>query len=102
MSVSARRYPKLPETVQAPGGPVSVTLATSVGDGDDSWGTFEQGTRQIRIDSKAPRRHQWWTLYHELVHVALNDAGLDEMMTGEAQEALCNAIAAARVRERFG
>ena len=97
------RYPKLPSVVQAPGGPVTVEVADVVRRGDgDAWGTFEQGPRIIRIDQTAPRRHQWWTFYHEMVHVALNDAGLDELIHAEAQEALCNGIAAARMRERFG
>lgn len=98
-----RRYPKLPETVQAPGGAVLVILDELVKiDDREAWGTFEQETRIIRIDRKANSRHRWCTFFHEMVHVALLDAGLDELLTSEAQEALCNGIAAARMRERFG
>ena len=70
--------------------------------GEACYGTWDEETRVIEIDSTPPLEHQWRVLYHELTHVAFTDSGLDEMMTAEALEAACDANATARMRERFG
>jgi len=41
-------------------------------------------------------------LYHELTHAALDDSGLSQGMTDAMQESFCEAMATARMRERFG
>lgn len=102
--MNARRYPHLPKEVQTPGGVVVVKrvppikLPTSV----EAWGTWEPYARTIEIDQSPPMRHQWKVLFHELTHVALDDSGLCNGMTEEMQEAVCDAVATARLRERFG
>jgi Zn-dependent peptidase ImmA (M78 family) len=71
-------------------------------DGTECWGIWDDSTRTILLDKSANRRHQWRVLYHELAHVALSDAGLDNGIGDELVEAICDAVATARMRERFG
>jgi hypothetical protein len=42
---------------------------------------------------------QWQTLFHEMVHVVLSDAGLHNAFTEDQQEIICDVIATARVAE---
>lgn len=103
--MTRKTWPRLPKWLEAPGGPVTVTLrpkgAVSAGH-DEAWGTWEPHTRRIEIDRSAPLAHQWRVLFHELAHVALDDAGLSNGMPEELVEAVCDAVATARMRERFG
>lgn len=98
------KYPALPATVEAPGGTIAVILKPTLRhpDGTECWGMFDLANRTIEIATTAPKRHQWRTLYHELCHAALDDAGISQGMTDAMQETLCECMASARMRERFG
>lgn len=104
MPSSRKTFPALPKTVSAPGGEVSITLVEKLRhpDGDECWGIWDESIRVITLDQTGTRRHLWKVLYHELAHVALSDAGLDNGMSYELVETVCDAIASARMRERFG
>ena len=97
-------FPPLPKTLTAPGGDVTVILSPKIKhpDGDECWGMWDESIRTITLDKTATKRHQWRVLFHELCHVALDDAGLSNGMNDELVEAVCDAIASARMRERFG
>lgn len=98
-----QKYPPLPRHIDAPGGRVRVRMAQKiVNNGVDCWGLWEESTRTISLSSEAPPRHQWKVFYHEAAHVAITDAGLDDVLDDKTHEALCNAFASARMRERFG
>jgi hypothetical protein len=45
---------------------------------------------------------RWHTYYHEWVHAALTDSGAWNEISEKKAEVLADAIASARVRERFG
>jgi Zn-dependent peptidase ImmA (M78 family) len=95
--------PPLPATVMAPGGPITVTVVAKLQDaGEDLWGVWKLDERAILIQRHRNKKHMWSTLYHELVHAALDDSGLSNMLTDQQQEMLCDAMATARMRERFG
>lgn len=99
------RYPKkLPTMVSAPGGDITVkTVEAPVKVGEaDAWGFWDEQTRTIGISSEITGRTLWKVFFHELTHVAITDSGLDELISNEMHEALCEAIAVARMRERFG
>jgi Zn-dependent peptidase ImmA (M78 family) len=99
------KYPALPATVEAPGGTITVLLKPTLrhADGTDCWGLWDASTRTIEIaTATAVKRHQWRTLFHELTHAALDDAGISQGMTDAMQETLCEALATARMREKFG
>jgi hypothetical protein len=98
------KYPALPATVEAPGGTISVILKPTLrhGDGTECWGMWDLAARTIEIATTGTKRHQWRTLFHELTHAALDDSGISQGMTEAMQETLCECMATARVRERFG
>lgn len=103
--MTRKTYPRIPDRIEAPGGAVTVTFkpAGKVRDAHhEAWGTWEAHTRSVEIDKSAPPAHQWRTLFHELTHVALDDAGLSNGMPDELVEAVCDAVATQRMRERFG
>jgi Zn-dependent peptidase ImmA (M78 family) len=104
--MAARRvsFPPLPKTVSAPGGEVTVVLSPKIKhpDGSECWGIWDESIRTITLDRTATKRHQWKVLFHELCHVALDDSGLSNGMEASIVEAICDAIASARMRERFG
>lgn len=98
------RYPPLPRVVDAPGGKVTILQKVDVraGENEPAYGSWAENTRTVEVDSRETLVHRWRTLFHELTHVALTDAGVDELFTTEAVEAICDAVATARLRERFG
>ncbi len=97
------RLRPLPASIDAPGGPVRIrTVPTRIWhDGDECLGLYDSERRVIKVTTRIPLAHRWKVLYHELVHVALLDAGLDNGLDDRLHEAICDAIATARVRERF-
>lgn len=97
------KYPKLPTTVEMPGGRITVqTVEPFEVEGQKCWGTWDQTTRTIRVDKTMPQSFQWNVYFHELAHVAIMDSGIDNLFSLEVHEALCDALATARYREKFG
>jgi len=70
--------------------------------GQECWGLWEDHIRTISLSAESTPRHRWKVFYHELSHVAITDAGLDDILDEKTHEALCNAWASARMREQFG
>jgi Zn-dependent peptidase ImmA (M78 family) len=100
-----KTLPPLPKTVEAPGGTITILFKPTLRhpDGTECWGLFDIANRTIEIaTATATRRHQWWTLFHELTHAALDDSGISQGMTDVMQETICEALATARMREKFG
>jgi hypothetical protein len=71
-------------------------------DGTECWGIWNEATRTITLDKTATKPHLWRVFFHELTHVALDDAGLSNGMDDRLVEATCDAMASARMREKFG
>ncbi len=96
-------YPPIPTEVESPGGTVRIEIGEApVVEGAACDGLWDSGRQVISLDGNVSPRHQWRTYYHELTHVALTDAGLDEIIDPKLHEAICQAVATARLRERFG
>ena len=96
-------YPPIPESVESAGGTVRIELGEApVTDGLACDGLWDSARQVISLDASVPDRHRWRTYFHELTHVALTDSGLDELLEPKLHEAICNAVATARMRERFG
>lgn len=98
------KYPKLPTTVSAPGGEIAVRITPAplkIGT-QEVWGAWDEGQRTIEISTDVPVKQRWKVFFHELTHVAITDSGLDNMISDELHEAICDAVATQRVRERFG
>jgi Zn-dependent peptidase ImmA (M78 family) len=100
-----KTLPPLPKTVEAPGGTITILFKPTLRhpDGTECWGLFDIANRTIEIaTATATRRHQWRTLFHELTHAALDDSGISQGMPDVMQETICEALATARMREKFG
>ncbi len=94
-------WPAIPTKVEGAGGPITVKRvkrATS-DDGQACWGTWQADRRVICLDRYASREHQHRTLFHELMHATLDDAGLAYLLTDQGNEAICDAVATSRMQE---
>jgi Zn-dependent peptidase ImmA (M78 family) len=86
--------------MNAPGGPIRVRQLQRVHvERKPCWGSWSPSTRTISIERGAPREYQLHTLYHEWAHAVLHDSGLEELLSEAGQEALCQALATARMAE---
>jgi len=99
-------YPKLPTRVMGAGGPITIKLRKSRVPTEDPnkevWGTWDESQREIELDARGALSHQWRVYFHELTHAVLADSGLENLFTDQIVEALCDANATARMREKFG
>jgi Zn-dependent peptidase ImmA (M78 family) len=95
------KWPKLPTMVMGAGGPIKVRLIKRVtGEaGEPCYGTWEPSTRTIRIERCGLLQHRHKTLFHELMHATMDDAGLCHLLSPDAQETLCDCVASARMAE---
>lgn len=100
----AKRYPALPNEVEAPGGIVAVEIVDNLDDkpGELVMGHYHMVDRTIRLRKKMRREQQWRTYFHELTHLWLSDAGITNNLTQEGEEAIADAVASGLMRERFG
>ena len=105
-----KRFPPIPKVVRCPGGDVPVSVVSEqemkeyADPNETLFGYFHDTERYIKIVDTLSRRARWNTLYHEWCHAVLRDSGLTHSMTsdGKQEEAICDAVAAARMAERFG
>ncbi|MHB1097859.1 MAG: hypothetical protein ACYC3F_17000 [Gemmatimonadaceae bacterium] len=67
-------------------------------DDADSRGEWDMETRVVKIARSRNRVNEWATLFHELTHAAIADAEIPGL-TDAMEEAICEAMARARVRE---
>ncbi len=98
------KWPAIPAIVEGAGGPITVRKVKRArsDDGRPCWGTWEMSKREIQLDRSASREHQTRTYFHELVHAALDDAGIAYLLSEEGAETICEAVASARMRELRG
>lgn len=97
-------WPPLPAVVQGLAGPITVKITVGLEDeeGAELWGSWEQNTRLIEIDSEASPEFRWHTLGHELCHATLGDSGHEYLLEEKQIEALCDALATSRMAEMRG
>jgi hypothetical protein len=99
------RLPPLPKRVMTAAGWVPVRLVKGLTRGvkdEELLGLAEYRPRRISIEKSMPREQQWEVFYHELMHMTLYDSGLANLFKTKKKEAICDATANARMRERFG
>ena len=78
-------------------GPVSVELVDIVGDDSDTCGEWNHNRRIIRIRAGLPDEVAQHTLWHEIMHMILNDSGVSHSLTKRQEEAVCDAYATFKV-----
>ena len=98
------KWPPIPKRIMGAGGPITVRMVKRAkgNNGEACWGTWEPSTRIIRLERGCNPAHKYRTLYHELMHATIDDAGLCHLLTAEGQETLCDAAATSRVEELRG
>lgn len=90
---------KLPKKTMGLGGAITVKLVSKLKyKGTKVAGLWHSYARLIEVSDSLPLREQRHTYYHELVHAALDDSGLQHTLTKESQEVLCDLLATARLR----
>lgn len=105
-----KKWPPIPRSVMGAGGPIKVRLVDAiepdagkpVGDNSKTFGMWEGNKRLIRIVNNESIAFQWSCLYHEMVHAALYDSGLTNLMSDENEESIADAISTARCAEIRG
>lgn len=96
-------WPPIPSLIRGSSGPIKVRrVKKAIANGQDCWGHWNDAKRLITIDKTAAIEFQWRVLFHELAHAALSDAGTENLMEDQAVEAVCDAVATARMQELRG
>lgn len=112
-----RKWPALPKRIQGLAGPIRVVArrveSFKAPDGDDCWGLYKPGKREIHVANRVPPALRWHTLLHEAAHAWLIDAGITNILHGQDDpeqlarnvELVCDSVASFAVRafvERTG
>lgn len=86
--------PRIPSAVWSPLGPIPVVKKKGLVENDDAFGMFSGQKRQVSLDAENIPSLNAQTLFHELTHVALWDSGIQNTLTHEQTESICDAIGA--------
>ena len=98
---ASAHIPDLPAYVNTPVGRVAVERVKGLtADSTRVWGVWYWERRLIQIERDMPNDAAWLVLYHEECHVAFTASGLAYLVTEPEQEAICDAMAVARMQER--
>lgn len=91
---------RIPKTVMGLGGPITVEIVTKLRkiSGKEVVGQWELETRTISLVKRAKKLMER-TYYHELIHAAIDDSGVGNLLTPDSEETLCDLFAMARSRE---
>jgi hypothetical protein len=87
---------KLPAVVYSQLGPVPVRVDPELNreaePSEELFGRFNKASRAIAINGTSCHHAQLGTLMHEIAHVAMWDAGTDNILSEAQSEAVCDAI----------
>lgn len=89
------KLPPLPKRIPSPLGPVKIVVTTPIlsSKNDLCNGLWDHDARTISIDRTLESPVAWHTLFHELVHVAFTDSGIDNLLTEQMAESVCDTVA---------
>lgn len=101
--MKARRFPPLPAKIQGAGGEIAVVIVQHPGGDPNNNGEFLPDERRIEVAKSLRGDQRWRIFFHEEAHAALWDSGVHNLITDpNLEEAICDAISASRLRQRFG
>lgn len=97
-------WPPLPKVVHGSGGPITVRQIKAPRDDEGvvTDGIWDPRTRTIDLTVSRTAHYKWQIFFHEMMHATLDDSGLGNLLPSESQEALCDAVATARLAEMVG
>ena len=84
-------FAPLPATVQGMAGPITVSRPQKIEGG--AWGMWVASQRTILVFRGLSRRVAWQVLYHEMIHAALWDSGIN--LDSETEERVCDVTSGA-------
>jgi hypothetical protein len=93
-----RRSPKIPSILPCPGGDVAIKVVSPAeikkfADPDEElFGCYVQEERTIYLRSTIHGEQRMRVLWHELMHVGLEDSGLRNGLEHTLEEAICDAL----------
>lgn len=87
-----KKLPPLPKTLFSVLGPIPVALVPGLDEKEKALGITRFQSREIGIQPGMTSTTQWQTFWHEASHVALYDGGVNDALTHEQEEAVCNAV----------
>jgi hypothetical protein len=87
----AKKPLKLPASVYSMHGDVPVGDDDEKLDQMEAVGCFEPHQRTITVHTTLPDTDRRRVFWHELIHLALNDSGVTDVLDGR-EEAVCNAL----------
>jgi hypothetical protein len=75
-------------------GPIPVEQKSDLLEKDECYGAFGPSQRKILLDTSdgSTREHIWQSLWHEVTHLGIWDAGAHEGLTHDQEERICNAM----------
>lgn len=101
MKTKTHDLPPLPSSVFSMFGPVTVRVVDNLCDPqpphEPLFGYYHAFDRVIEVRAGMHPTAAWLTLWHERTHMELAEIGV--VLSTDQEEAVCNAIAAARVAE---
>lgn len=94
-----KTLPTIPRSVPHILGPIKVLVIPDLKDseGGNVFGLWDGFQRVISVRAGMHPTQMWATLFHEQTHADLGDIGV--ALSVDQEEAICNAVAAARVHE---
>lgn len=98
----ADTLPPIPKSVPSLLGPVAVSIVADIPSPEPDrtrFGEWSYIERRIRIKRDIPLIVQWATLYHEIMHMWLEDTGVNNGMDAELVERICDAAGTNRANE---
>lgn len=83
---------KLPTAIFSVLGDIPVTMCHDLCEKKTAIGMISFRTRQIEVQTGLAKETMWPTFFHEMTHLALNDAGTADVISCKQQESVCNAM----------
>lgn len=102
-----RRLPPIPDRFACPGGDVAVRVVSPreisryADPGEELMGVYVQEQRTIFLRSTVHGANRWRVLWHELIHVGLDDAGLRNGIEHPLEETIADALASLMMRTLY-
>lgn len=88
----ASRLPRIPQGFYSALGEIPVSIDAEMEEKENKLGEADFSARRIRLAEAETPQAQWQVLWHELVHVALWDGGIQQSLTHDQMESVCDTL----------